>query len=220
MGNKVVPFLGNKNPDVFVKMEYRHRDPKGDVRLINFRNPPIPKRGFPYYVEGGTRTLETPKKNDVSGSVSFGTIHDDNHECMNYMHFVNAVDQYTSTSTGTGKSLPFSELKVSVNVPKLAFGAIGAALDKVPDGGFNRVPFAPYQQIMVPDNYTMTEAKAKHEFAHTVRHTLDGSLKHWIKDALRFWYPRTHECDLQTNPGFAFNEGWCVSLLLHFCLPA
>lgn len=143
----------------------------------------------------------------MEGTVAFGTVQDSDSDCINYKRFVDAKNAYTS---GTGKSLPFSELKVSINVPTLAFGYIGRSLG-VPEDGFVRVPFAPYQQVMVPNGYVMSDSTAKHEFAHTVRHTLDGSLAHWTIDAGRFRYPRTHYCDLKTNEGFAFNEGWCSS---------
>jgi hypothetical protein len=49
-----------------------------------------------------------------------------------------------------------------------------------------------------------------HEFGHTVRHSLDGNFAHFLYDAVRFWYARTHnpiDCG-GTNHGFAFNEGW------------
>jgi len=47
-----------------------------------------------------------------------------------------------------------------------------------------------------------------HEFAHSVRHSFDGNFAHFLFDAVRFGYPRSHSpCD-KTNLGFAFNEGW------------
>ena len=50
-----------------------------------------------------------------------------------------------------------------------------------------------------------------HEFGHTVRHSMDGDFAHFLFDAIRFVYPRTHDptdCANTTNLGFAFNEGW------------
>lgn len=50
-----------------------------------------------------------------------------------------------------------------------------------------------------------------HEFGHTVRHSMDGDFPHFLFDAIRFVYPRTHDpadCRNPTNLGFAFNEGW------------
>lgn len=47
-----------------------------------------------------------------------------------------------------------------------------------------------------------------HEFGHTIRHSVDGDVSHWINDAAQYNYARTHNfCDV-TNNGFAFNEGW------------
>lgn len=47
-----------------------------------------------------------------------------------------------------------------------------------------------------------------HEFGHTIRHSLDGNGAHFAGDVIRFAYARSHSnCD-DTNPGFAFNEGW------------
>ncbi len=47
-----------------------------------------------------------------------------------------------------------------------------------------------------------------HEFAHSVRHTLDGNFGHFLLDVGRFGYARNHSPCLVTNAGFAFNEGW------------
>jgi hypothetical protein len=47
-----------------------------------------------------------------------------------------------------------------------------------------------------------------HEFAHSVRHSFDGGTVHFLYDAARFGYPKSHELCLVSNEGFAFNEGW------------
>lgn len=47
-----------------------------------------------------------------------------------------------------------------------------------------------------------------HEFAHSVRHSFDGSYAHFLFDAARFGYIKNHELCLVSNEGFAFNEGW------------
>ncbi len=47
-----------------------------------------------------------------------------------------------------------------------------------------------------------------HEFAHSVRHSLDGNFGHFLLDAARYQYPQTHTSCKVTNQGFAFNEGW------------
>jgi hypothetical protein len=91
-------------------------------------------------------------------------------------------------------------------------------LDNAPTSG---VPFSPYTDVFWPAGYSPTEnvgtvaepvfrSVAQHEFAHTVRHALDGDRAHFFFDTARFWYLRSHSgssCD-KTNHGFAFNEGW------------
>lgn len=47
-----------------------------------------------------------------------------------------------------------------------------------------------------------------HEFAHSVRHSFDGSFLHFLGDVAAFQYPQNHTACKLTNPGFAFNEGW------------
>ena len=47
-----------------------------------------------------------------------------------------------------------------------------------------------------------------HEFAHTVRHSLDGSEAHFLGDNAKYTYARSHNGCPTTNEGFAFNEGW------------
>jgi hypothetical protein len=47
-----------------------------------------------------------------------------------------------------------------------------------------------------------------HEFAHSVRHSYDGGTAHFLFDAARFSYLQNHNLCSNTNPGFAFNEGW------------
>jgi hypothetical protein len=47
-----------------------------------------------------------------------------------------------------------------------------------------------------------------HEFAHSVRHSFDGSALHFLADAARYGYAKSHELCLVSNEGFAFNEGW------------
>lgn len=47
-----------------------------------------------------------------------------------------------------------------------------------------------------------------HEFAHSVRHSFDGSFLHFLSDAASYGYAKNHELCLVSNEGFAFNEGW------------
>jgi len=41
----------------------------------------------------------------------------------------------------------------------------------------------------------------RHELAHTIRQSYDGSFLHFLYDAIRFGYIRRHGCDLSTNEG-------------------
>ena len=79
------------------------------------------------------------------------------------------------------------------------------------------MPFSPYTDVWWPAGYSPTKdigtgprSVAQHEYAHTVRHALDGDQRHFFLDSGRFWYLRSHSgssCK-GTNHGFAFNEGW------------
>jgi len=76
-------------------------------------------------------------------------------------------------------------------------------------------PWTTLETTHWPDGYTTmgggpnsAYAVNFHEFAHSVRHSFDGNFAHFLFDAVRFGYPRSHSpCD-KTNLGFAFNEGW------------
>jgi hypothetical protein len=79
------------------------------------------------------------------------------------------------------------------------------------------VPFSTLETTNWPDGYETGYGPKDpdggyavnfHEFAHTVRHTFDGSGAHFFYDAARFDYPKSHELCLVSNEGFAFNEGW------------
>ena len=70
-------------------------------------------------------------------------------------------------------------------------------------------PFTTRDTIRWPGGYTTDNGRvSKHEFAHTVRHTLDGNFVEFTADVARYQYPQTHEPCKDTNTGFAFNEGW------------
>ena len=72
-------------------------------------------------------------------------------------------------------------------------------------------PFATRDTIRWPGSKTVggdRYTSSFHEFAHTVRHTLDGNGFHFLADVARYQYPQNHTPCKVTNPGFAFNEGW------------
>lgn len=72
------------------------------------------------------------------------------------------------------------------------------------------VPFTTLDTTHWPSNYETGAGYATnfHEFAHSVRHSFDGGLGHFLLDAARFGYAKNHSLCLTTNEGFAFNEGW------------
>ena len=47
-----------------------------------------------------------------------------------------------------------------------------------------------------------------HEFAHFVRHVLDGTQAHFAGDVIKYAYGRTHQGGEIFNVQYAFNEGW------------
>ena len=72
-------------------------------------------------------------------------------------------------------------------------------------------PYATTNVVRIPRGYSINNIDvetAKHELAHTVRHSLDGSMFHFLQDALRYWYMRQHTCSTVSNYAYAFNEGW------------
>jgi hypothetical protein len=60
-----------------------------------------------------------------------------------------------------------------------------------------------------PFNTQPDFTQSKHEFAHSIRHTLDGDDAEFYQDVMRFAYARlNHDGCYEMNHGFAFNEGW------------
>ncbi len=72
------------------------------------------------------------------------------------------------------------------------------------------VPFTTTDTTRWPAGYStgVGNRTSFHEFAHAMRHSLDGGFAHFLVDAGRFLYPQFHEPCKLTNEGFAFNEGW------------
>jgi len=65
--------------------------------------------------------------------------------------------------------------------------------------------------IRIPITYTtsdITTNLAQHEIAHAARHSMDGSMAHFLYDVTRFGYTRRHSCNTKSNYGYAFSEGW------------
>jgi hypothetical protein len=121
-------------------------------------------------------------------------------ECRLWRAFKAAADGYRRD---TGGGHPAGAITVFENAPTAG------------------VPFSPYTDVFWPAGYPtiknigttaqpVIRSVAQHEFAHTVRHALDGDRAHFLFDSARFWYARSHSGSScrRTNHGFAFNEGW------------
>ena len=127
-----------------------------------------------------------------NGEINFGdlTIHD--RHCAAFQGHSVAYKEFVRD---TGLRAPYGELSV---------------LFAAPTAG---VPFAHHTKIHWPSDYRPGSQaggfeKARHEFAHTVRHGYDSSYAHWLTDVARFGYAQRHSLCKVTNAQFAFNEGW------------
>lgn len=98
----------------------------------------------------------------------------------------------------------FTELTGDSRVPE---GKVGVTVPEVIEFG---VPWTGVENIHWPGDYKSVEdTKAVfHEFGHRIRHRADGDLGHFLGDAMRFNYARSHSMKEHSNLGFAFNEGW------------
>lgn len=70
------------------------------------------------------------------------------------------------------------------------------------------LPYASTDTVRIPKDTKLDLDIAMHEFAHTIRHSLDGSFLHFLLDVVQYSYAQNHWCDKKTNEGFAFNEGF------------
>src|SRR5215213_7339267 len=83
-----------------------------------------------------------------------------------------------------GSSAPHSPLQVSA--------------DAITGG----VPFTRYDTVQWPHDFILDGTPGefgvmRHEFGHTIRHSLDGGVGHWLVDVAAFFYPRNHRaCDV------------------------
>jgi hypothetical protein len=114
------------------------------------------------------------------------------YQCRLWREFQRASRDFVSA---TGSRAPFGEIVVRAGAPNAG------------------VPWTNYDTVWWPANYALSQngvSVPQHEFAHAVRHVLDGSNAHWLVDVARFAYPQKHSARscAPTNLGFAFNEGW------------
>ena len=102
-------------------------------------------------VFGIPRYYRTPAK-EIQDNVDFGDIFISDDHCRAYVHFYDAINDYTNR---TGLDLPYETLHVHTHA--------------LIHGG---TPYALLVHTFVPRDYPLTLETAKHELAHTVRHTL------------------------------------------------
>jgi hypothetical protein len=67
------------------------------------------------------------------------------------------------------------------------------------------VPFTTLDTTRWPGGYETGSSYSVnfHEFAHSVRHSFDGGLAHFLYDVARFGYAKSHSLCLTSNEGFA-----------------
>lgn len=128
------------------------------------------------------------------------------------------VQDYGAQGLGNGTIPPECAAFEAV---RQAYDDYATVVGSPPDGGRTvnlnapsaGVPYSPYTSMFWPPRYPPARQPGMfttgfHEFAHTVRHGLDGDFLHFGLDLARFNYLTQHSACKKTNRGFAFNEGW------------
>jgi len=166
------------SPDPYILVEYTYSGIYGALEI---------QAGLLESV-GSDETSEKP----YASSINFGIINFNNQECKSYLNVLNAMIEYYDRTT------------IKIPVTKLI-----VELDEIFIGN---TPYSSTDTIHVPDNYNYNNGldalTSKHELAHIVRHTFDGSYTHFLSDVINYNYMQYHSCSSITNNGFAFNEGW------------
>ena len=103
---------------------------------------------------GVIRKYSTPKRK-YSPNLNFGNIQISDDHCRAYVQFYQALRDYYMR---TGSKVPYSTLNIHTH-------AIGS-------------PHAIRSRVNLPKGYQLSLMAAKHELAHTVRHTLVSTVKH------------------------------------------
>ena len=113
------------------------------------------------------RRNKSPKRS-YSSYINFGTINFSNLHCSAYVEFYKALRHYKLEAESP---LPYNTLYIRTN----AFFHAGT-------------PYATTNVVRIPRKYEkhFTYTTAKHEFAHTIRHSFDGSLAQFLADAIRY----------------------------------
>ena len=113
------------------------------------------------------RRNKSPKRS-YSSYINFGTINFSNLHCLAYVEFYKALRHYKLEAESP---LPYNTLYIRTN----AFFHAGT-------------PYATTNVVRIPRKYEkhFTYTTAKHEFAHTIRHSFDGNLAQFLADAIRY----------------------------------
>ena len=100
----------------------------------------------------GINRRDATSTKSYSSSINFGDIYFSNDHCRAYVMTYLAMKDYRTRS---GKSLPYTRLKIVTRAPI--------------HGG---TPYSTTDKIRIPSGYNYDFGTAKHELAHTVRHSL------------------------------------------------
>lgn len=109
---------------------------------------------------------ESVSQRSYSSDINFGTINFDSDHCKAYIQFYKALKYYKDVAKSP---LPYTTL--SVQTKTLIHGG---------------TPYSTTNTVRIPRNYPITYEMAQHEFAHTIRHSFDGSLAHFLYDVARY----------------------------------
>jgi hypothetical protein len=171
-------------PDVYVKVVFVNQD--GKLRLTDEFN------NTQYYVS------DMHNHDNSEGDVSIGPL------IVTGAEIVQA-DRGNKVQVWNGATIAYNEF---VN----SFGPIPSGnYDVEYFGGWDTgTPWTNLNTTHWPNTYPTGggDITSRHEFGHTIRHSLDGDDAHFFGDLVRFAYARYHDNCPETNEGFAFNEGW------------
>ena len=107
------------------------------------------------------------RKRSYSRNINFGTINFNSIHCKAYVQFYKVMKYYKDVAKSP---LPYSTLYIQTKV--------------LIHGG---TPYSTTNTIRIPPKYSsITLNTAQHEFAHTIRHSFDGSLGHFLIDVVRY----------------------------------
>ncbi len=142
---------------------------------------------------GWTWRLVTKHKDDKKGTIDFGNIDfkgEGNRYLISFAAAEEAYDNFRRISGDT--QVPGHDGVVGVTSPQ-PFSA-GTC-------------YTGTENIHVPSGETCSSSMP-HEFGHRLRHAADGGADHFNLDLMWFRYLRSHNANLHSNLGYAFNEGW------------